>query len=253
MSANEPVRHRIRAYLYENPLTRDKKTDYIARIVSDRSLSVHQLCKMACDRGGSDIKLAAMEHAVDLFLSEMEYNLYDGFSVNLKSFSASPRIRGVFDSPDEQFNPDKHSLVFDFQQGDGMRRERERMNVEILGPAPVGPHIWMVIDMYTGSVNELLTPSRSLVIRGGSIKIAGTEPGVGVRFLSQSDPEVACPVDPRDIVNNYPAELMVVVPELAPGAYKLEITTQFMNKRNRFLKEPRTVVFDKVLHTADAL
>ncbi|MDR1258265.1 MAG: DUF4469 domain-containing protein [Tannerellaceae bacterium] len=95
--------------------------------------------------------------------------------------------------------------------------------------------------------------TRGRRIRGGSIRIAGAEPGVGVRFLSQGDPAVVCPVDTRDIVNNYPAGLMIVVPELAPGAYKQKITAQFMNKRNRFLKEPRTVVIDRVLHTADAL
>jgi hypothetical protein len=253
MSKNEPIRHRIRAYLYKNPLTKGKNTNYIARVISNRSLSVHQLCEMARVRGGSDIPLAAMEHAVNLFLHEMEYNLYDGYSINLKSFSVSPQIRGVFNLIDEQYNTDKHSLVFEFQQGDKMRRELEHMHVEILGLAPVGPLIAQVIDMYTGSVNDLLTPTRPLTIRGGNIKIAGTEPDVGIRFLSQSDPAAVYPVDASDILINYPSELMIVLPELAPDTYNLEITTQFMNKKDRFLKEPRTVLFDRVLRTIEPL
>ncbi|MDR0667236.1 MAG: DUF4469 domain-containing protein [Prevotellaceae bacterium] len=41
--------------------------------------------------------------------------------------------------------------------------------------------------------------------------------------------------------------MVIVIPELAAGEYRLEVTTQFTGATNKFLNEPRTVVFDKVL------
>ncbi|SMP91281.1 DNA-binding domain-containing protein [Epilithonimonas pallida] len=64
------ILHKIKAYLYENLLTKDNPNDYIARTVSERSLSVKQICESAVNRGGADISASAMEHATELFLKE---------------------------------------------------------------------------------------------------------------------------------------------------------------------------------------
>ncbi|MDR0729015.1 MAG: DUF4469 domain-containing protein, partial [Prevotellaceae bacterium] len=52
-------------------------------------------------------------------------------------------------------------------------------------------------------------------------------------------------VDPTDMVTNYPSELIIVIPALAAGKYQVEVTTQYTP--NKFLNEPRTVIFDKIL------
>jgi hypothetical protein len=48
---------------------------------------------------------------------------------------------------------------------------------------------------------------------------------------------------------NNPSELMIVVPTLETGTYKVEITTQYGsgNSNKQMLKEPRTVAFEKLL------
>lgn len=86
--------------MYDNVLTADPN-DYIARVVSERSLNVKEICTTASSRGGADVSALAMEHAVDLFLKEMAYQLCDGYSVNTGYFTANAQIRGVFNSPNE--------------------------------------------------------------------------------------------------------------------------------------------------------
>ncbi|MPS75187.1 MAG: hypothetical protein E2590_18880, partial [Chryseobacterium sp.] len=108
------ILHKIKAYLYDNTLTKDNPNDLIARTASERSLSVQDICQAAVQRGGADVSASAMAHAVELFLSEMAYQLCDGYSVNTGYFTASTTIRGVFDSPSETFNKDKHSVLFQF-------------------------------------------------------------------------------------------------------------------------------------------
>lgn len=89
------ILHKIKAYLYDNALTKDNPNDFIARTISEKSLSVKQICEAAVNRGGADVSASAMQHATELFLKEMAYQLCDGYSVNTGYFTASTLIRGV--------------------------------------------------------------------------------------------------------------------------------------------------------------
>jgi hypothetical protein len=237
------ILHKIKAWLYKNLLTPDPD-DYVIRVVSERTLNVRDICNSAVSRGGADIPAAAMEHAAILFLGEMGYQLCDGFSVNTGWFMARPLVRGVANSPKEQYNREKHTLLFEFLQGALLRRELENVTLEILGVADVGAVIEQVTDVKTGSVNDLLTSGRNLKIAGYKIKIAGDHASNGIYFVNRSTAE-RTKVDASEIVTNNPSELIVVTPDLEAGTYQVEVTTQFAV--SSLLNEPRTVIFDKIL------
>lgn len=238
------VLHKIKAYLYENLLTKDNPNDYIARTVSERSLNVKQICETAVNRGGADVSAAAMEHATTLFLKEMAYQLCDGFSVNTGYFTAGTQIRGVFDSPSETFSSDKHNILFQFNQGEKLRAEIPNIEVSILGIADSACSILQVTDVKSGSVNDLITPGRNLKISGSKIKVAGDDPNNGVFFVNTTTQERIA-VESNDMVTNNPSELIIVIPDLASGTYTLEVLTQFSG--TQMLKEPRMASFDKIL------
>ena len=114
--------HTIKAYLYDNMLT-ENPNDFVARVSTERSLNVKDICDSAQARGGADVSAAAMEHAVNLFLKEMGYRLCDGFGVNTGWFVAAPHIKGVFNSPADRFDPTRHRVLFELQQGSELRKE----------------------------------------------------------------------------------------------------------------------------------
>jgi hypothetical protein len=116
-------------------------------VIAERSLNIADVCRSAVTRGGADISAAAMEHAVNLFLKEMGYNLCDGFSINTGWFTASVSIKGVFDSPLENFNPAKHTVMFDFKQGALLRKELGAVTIEISGVADTAAYIAQVTDI----------------------------------------------------------------------------------------------------------
>ena len=238
------VLHKIKAYLYDNVLTKDNPNDFIARTVSERSLNVKQICEAAVTRGGADVSAAAMEHATELFLKEMGYQLCDGFSVNTGYFTASTQIRGVFDSPTETFNPQKHNILFQFNQGEKLRSQIATIEIAILGVAEAGAAILQVKDVKSGTVNDLLTPNRNLKIAGSKIKVVGDNPAVGIYF-THTDTGLRTAVDATDIVVNNPSELIVITPDLEAGMYTIEVVTQYTV--GTLLKEPRTATFDKPL------
>ena len=238
------TRHTIKAYLYDNLLTPDPN-DFTARVSSERSLSVADICHSAATRGGADVSDAAMSHAVELFLKEMAYRLCDGFAVNTGYFTAMPVVRGVFLNPNETFDPQRHTLQFQFTQGELMRREIEDVEVKIMGVAEPGLYIGQVEDMKSRTVNEVLTPGFNLRVTGTKLRVVGDKPGVGI-FFRETATNTATKVDEGDIVVNNPSELMIIIPALPAGTYQLEVTTQY-SMGKQWLKEPRTSVFEKTL------
>ena len=238
------TRHTIKAYLYDNLLTPDPN-DFTARVSSERSLSVADICHSAATRGGADVSDAAMSHAVELFLKEMAYRLCDGFAVNTGYFTAMPVVRGVFLNPNETFDPQRHTLQFQFTQGELMRREIENVEVEIMGVAETGLYIGQVEDMKSRTVNEVLTPGFNLRVTGTKLRVVGDKPGVGI-FFRETATNTATKVDEGDIVVNNPSELMIIIPALPAGTYQLEVTTQY-STGNKLLKEVRSAVFDRPL------
>ncbi|TAJ11440.1 DUF4469 domain-containing protein [Marinilabiliaceae bacterium JC017] len=237
------IKHSIKGYLYENNLTNDPD-DYVARVSSERTLNTGDICLSAEVRGGADISADTMKRGVDLFLKEMAYQLCDGYSVNTGYFTAGVQIKGVFNSPNESFDRDKHNIYFMFNQGDVLRKELEDIDVDIMGVADTGCEIQKVTDVKSGSVNNLITPNRNLRIKGNKVKLDGTDEQVGVYFIKIAD-KTRIKVDPSDIVNNNPSELLIVVPALESAEYKLEVVTQFSG--SVLLKEPRKDVFEKIL------
>lgn len=238
------ILHKIKAYLYDNFLTKDNPNDFTARTVSERSLSVQDICNAAVNRGGADVSASAMAHATELFLKEMAYQLCDGYSVNTGYFTASTTIRGVFDNPSETYNPKKHSILFQFNQGEKLRAEIPTIEVNILGVAEAASAILQVKDIKTGSVNDLLTPNRNLKIIGSKIKIAGEASTNGVFFINTTTLE-SIVVEASDLVTNNPSELLIIIPTLVAGTYNLEVVTQYAG--SQLLKEPRTAKLDKIL------
>jgi hypothetical protein len=112
--------------------------DYVIRAETERTLGVRPICDAAVTQGDADISASAMEHAVTLFFKEMRHQLCDGFSVNTGWFTAGPHVRSIAKSPREQYDKEKHTLLFEFHQGATLRRELASVTVEILGVADTG-------------------------------------------------------------------------------------------------------------------
>jgi hypothetical protein len=171
--------------------------------------------------------------------------------VNTGWYNASTHIKGVFTSPTESFDPAKHTVAVEFRQGAELRRDLGMVSVNVLGKAESGFYIGEVVDLRTGSVNDLLTPGRNAKIAGGKLKVEGDDPSCGVYFVNQAD-GTRVKVEAADIVENAPAHLLIIVPALVAGTYQLEAITQYGGS-GKPLKAPRAAAFDRLLTVAAAV
>ena len=242
------AKNKIRAHLYDNTLTTEDAHDFIARAEIMKSLTVKEICESAAERGGADISASAMQHAVELFHKETAYLLSNGFAANTGLYHAAVRIKGVFNSPTETFNHEKHSIDINFNQGDLIRKEMDDVEVDVRGVADTDAHIAQVVDVRSHSINNIFTPSYDIRIIGNKLKVAGEDARNGVYFVKENDPAVRIPVPAEDIINNNPSELLIRCPAGLSGEYRLEVVTQY--SKGHLLNEPKTVVFDRVLTAA---
>jgi hypothetical protein len=105
--------------------------------------------------------------------------------------------------------------------------------------------ITQVLDEKTASVNDLLTPNGKLKISGAQLKISGGNAYNGVYFIRQEIYE-AIKVPPSSIITNNPSELIIIIPSLAAGTYKLEVMSQY-SPTGDFFQEAKVAVFKCVL------
>ena len=231
----------IKALLHNNNYAK-LNGNFIARVKTERSLNMKDICRAAIKREDVDIPAADYEYLVNLWLEEMAIQLCNGNSVNAGWFVAFPKIKGVFSSIEEEFDPEKHSVMFDILQGIELRRHADNVEVEILGMGDVSAKITTVTDIETGNIDSTITPEKNMYIKGTKLKIVGDNPDTGVYFINQENMERT---KAQEIIHNKPSELIVTIPRLSAGNYKMQFSSQYTG--SVVLKYPRTVEFEKML------
>jgi hypothetical protein len=238
------VLHRIRVKLYPNYLPKVEGA-YIARTDNEASLTIEEVCAAGKSRGGFTGSYDDFVEHVHQFFNEAAYQLCDGFAVNTGYFSVHPNVGGTFDKATEGHDTDKHPVTFRFRTRAPLRALAEHVAVEIEGLADSSGYIDEFIDVTSGAVNETLTPGGMFNTSGHKIKVEGDKPEVGVCYVSAADPSVRVKVAGH-LAENTASRVIGIIPALTPGAWKLEIVTQYTHGGSP-LKEPRVIMFAPLL------
>jgi hypothetical protein len=244
--AKESILHEVEVYLYENFLT-PNPTDYMGRVFTERTIGLRGVCESSASRGGADINASAMFHASELMLKEMAYLLCDGFSINLGYFSISLKIRGVFDSPTDTFDPKRHSLMFQMTPGEQLRSELSTIKMKMMGVKKDSIYIALVTDTFTGLEDGTITPNEDILIQGSRLRIApddGSDAEVGIFFVAEDGGFAT--VD-RRLTQNDPSKVIARVPGLPSGSYTLRIVTKYSSKNKELLKKAIVAEYDRPL------
>jgi hypothetical protein len=227
--------------LEANELT-DNPNDLRAQVVNVSSLTqgdlTHRIMKIGAGLTISDVTsvLEALKQVIADVIAE-------GGAVNTDLFNAFPSISGVFDSPDAPFEPSKHKVHIKLQPGIALRTAVGEVKTRRVAAVVTGTVVTAVTDLKTGAINATLTPGHDAKVSGVKLRIAGTDPEVGLYLVPATGDAVK--VDLSDVVVNNPSELIALLPALPAGAYRLRIVTQYSS--GKFLKVPHTYLFDKEL------
>jgi hypothetical protein len=240
---SQALLHNIQVKLYPNYLTETGK--YIARTVTEHSVTIEEICANLRERGGFRGNTEEVIYNVRQFLKECIFLVCDGWPINLDYYTIHARVSGAWDSPDEVRDREKHPVSFTFSSLKPLREAAGRITIEVIGIEETSAYLDTVEDASTGAINETVTSASEIIIRGHRIKVEGTDPNCGLFLVTQ--PGGAEHRITRRLAVNGPSEIITVVPDLpADSKVKVRIVTQYSSGKT-LLKEPRVVELSDIL------
>ena len=138
--------------------------------------------------------------------------LLEGNMVTTPLFNTSFSISGVFESPMDSFDGNRHKLNVNLSKGLKLREAEKNVKFEkTTSPAPQ-PMIQEVKDSITGVVNEILTRGGVVEIRGYNLKIEGDNDMCGLWFVPEGDSSTDM-FKAEVLIENKPSRILAMRPE----------------------------------------
>ncbi|MDR1557672.1 MAG: DUF4469 domain-containing protein, partial [Tannerellaceae bacterium] len=154
-------------------------------------------------------------------------------------FRITLRAHGIVENG--KWDPEKNYISIDIIQGQEAREAIAGTRLEILGEKPDAIYIYNGEDAVTRATNGMATSGRNYILHGRMLKIAGTDPSVGITLTNQSTGS-SVQIPNEMIAVNEPAKIILLLPDnLADGDYTLKVTTQYTGASNFLRKEPHSV------------
>lgn len=232
----EEIKYQINGQLAENTVTVDNKEDMILVPVSIGTADEARIiAEMKAEDSG--LREETIQHVHDLEKRIVKRMLMSGMNVNNGLYYASASFRGVIEG--SQWNPDKNSIVVNFNVGADLREAIKKTTVNIIGGKSSTMYIGGVADISTRAQDASATAGRAFSLTGSKIKVAGSDEAVGIT-LTDSKSVVTKITEDLFVVNN-PSKVTFIIPAgLTNGTYVLKLTTQFSGS-GALLKTPRSV------------
>jgi hypothetical protein len=229
-------------YLIENHLT-PEKGDYFAKVNSRKTKMIEDIADRIVSerteyRKETIINIATMINDVKKEFLGGGNSVNDGFTLY------EPVILGSFEG-ETNFNETKNACAINTRlTNDGLSiLPQIKATYSGLTVDNGGAVIEKVVDSASGTSNELLTPGKVITITGKKIRIVpqeGEREQDCVIFENEDHGSTYVLEDP--IITNDPSKVVVQLPHLDHGTYKLTIKTVFSNN-STLLKEPRFITF----------
>ena len=250
MPDNEPKKLSITGTLTENKLT-EQPDDYTFNVTYIGKRSIMDLCQLGESDGKSKFTADELYTAYNTLFTLAKREAFLGATVEFGFCTNMIRVNGPFVGPKPEFDPEVNSISMQHTTLESVRKEMEGITVIVGDVKNTQPTISRVIDVYTQSVNDKLTPGNILNGEGDRVKVAGSEgKTVGFFFINtETEEETAVPT--TSISRNEPSSFSFLIPQLEDGTYYLEVATQWGGNSKQLLKEPRRTRFTYTLTVGD--
>jgi hypothetical protein len=235
----------IKYVLSNNPLTKDEN-DRMARVVEQITHTESDLAEALANRNIGVSKpeaLALLQARKEVIIEWLKAG--NAATLDLEHYHAA--IPGVFHDGEHP-----KAAVIHITPSKEVAEIAKHIPLQ-RAEAVTQMYIDFVYDVETDTTNKQVTQGGNVKITGHNLKIAGTDPSVGIEFHSLEDPESVYRVTSKHIVTNNPSELLIVAPKMVTGELAvLKITTQYVSS-GIFLNHPRSVTFDRELTVVAAV
>ncbi|MGF7137816.1 DNA-binding domain-containing protein [Roseimarinus sediminis] len=211
----------LKYYLAENYLTPDP-SDFMAQVNTSRSYTLDDVVKEMLRRGtsltGTDVYAV-----LNLFHQVIGDVITEGYSINLPLCNGQPSISGVFSSPADSFDPNRHVLKYNLNPGLLIRDAIREIKTEKIDPTDKSPYIEQYIDVLSHTTNDVLTSKGIGEIQGSRIAFDATDEEQGIWLVATDGTATKV----STVAMNKPSKVIFMVPELAAGEYELLLKVKY--------------------------
>jgi hypothetical protein len=215
------------------------------RVVPTRTLNEDDLINIAVNRR-TDLHAETLRASFDLLKNIAMEEIANGSHVEFGLGHFGLIVKGAFTGDRPEWNPAANSLRIKLSLNKQLNAAIDTAKINIRGMANAGAIVNSLTDKISGEINTRLTPSGGIILSGSKIKVTGNNPANGIRFINQATQAIYT-IPKELLIANGPTNVSLIVPpDLPPGNYKLELTTQYTTSPKP-LKEPRTYLLNSIL------
>ena len=167
----------------------------------------------------------------------------EGNALHLPLFNTSFSISGVFDSPLDSFDGNRHKLNINLTKGTLLREAERSVKLEKANVSAPQPHIQEVKDSVSATVNERLTPNGVVELRGYNLRIDGSDSSCGLWFVPEGG---GAEQKAAVFVENKPSKIVAMIPALGAGNWQVKVVTQHTGS-GTMVRVPKVFVYPKPL------
>lgn len=233
---------KLRGNTNPNLLTADEN-DYTLSIIGGMSYSLKDLAQLVTKSGITTLREDQLIDGFRLIAEKGVEMALQGNNVNYDYFTLRCGVKGVFNSPNEPFDPSKHQVTASMSVSQEVRKAMDETLVENMGPAQHYAQMDTIINTVSGEKNLTLTSGQVLDIRGINLTVKGDDPSVGV-FIQEEGAAAGTRIKVTILLNNEPKRLMFMVPASVQKdkTYRIVHISQAGTGTNQLVKTPRTAI-----------
>ena len=223
----------------ENAMTKDDKSDYIAKVITTASMTNADIARRVVERG-TVFDYSTLLNAFELHDQVIRDFLGEGYTVVTGVSQYQPAITGVFHGT--TFDPKVNKCTVNINPSVELRRVIENVRTEYSGDTQDtgGAEITSFRDATTGLTDGTITPGGIFHVYGKKIKVVkddGTT--AGAIFLLDTGGKVVAGVQTA-LGDNDPGHVSFIAPQLTAGTYSLRINTLYSASRMQ-LRDYRSI------------
>jgi hypothetical protein len=206
-----------------NRLRGQDVSPFMARVRSYKTMNREELI---AEMAGMNASVSRQEIIVvlDLMKAVIKKYLLSGFRVNTDLFNAKLSVKGGFDSEEDEFDPNRHTVHVRMAPAADLKNDVVTgARMEKVRDEEPEPKLDRVYDFETRSKNGTVSPGHLAEAKGANLDYDGNDEAQGVWFVDASNTGVKAKV----VHKVSGSAVLFKIPELAPGPYRLIVRRAF--------------------------
>ena len=227
-------------YLRPNTLTKDNDRDCIADVHSHAPTQRNEDIAALITRERSEFRPETILNILNMRDKAVVGFIQDGLSCMDGVSQISPRVSGVWETENSQYDEKIHKRNVDMIPTSELRNALDSITVKVLGAKETTAKISAVTDTASGLTDGTLTIGDDILIEGEKLKVDEKDPLQGVFFVTKDGGEYKTE---RRLSLNKPTQILARVPANVPeGKVTVKVRTKFAGSA-KALKELREIIY----------